>query len=619
MRLEFGELRLDQFKCFIGDHCHTLNLDVDYAGLYFVKGVNKAEPRLGSNGSGKSTLWQALTWILYGRTASGLKNPDVKAWYGKKKTSGSVIVFVDSVEHVIERTASPNKLMIDGNDAGQDAVDRLLSMSFDVFIQTVLMAQGQPLFFDLQPRAKMDLFSDVLELERWESRSAQASSQVSRLNDVMHNVDTDIVSVESAMDEIEDTLQDLKDKSNSWESDRASQIENREKSLKKCVDVIDKLQKQYDTADLTYDSVETDRRLSVKELDKIYDDLKKVDKDYNDCVVEIKSLEAQSQRLQKEYDDLGDAEDCPVCGQSLEGTDLIEHQEELRLEIKRLNKRISNGVPKNIKTKRDKLNSRVDGLEKTIKELQSKSDAIADERDAVYPRLAQAKAEAKELEKLIEENIEQDNPFTDQIKKMRRKNSKLQVEHRELTDEKKLVQEDIEHTKFWVKGFKDIRLYIVEDVLQEMHLVSSAMLDEIGLVGWQINYDIEKESKSGSIQRGINVTIVSPSNKNAVKWESWSGGEGQRLRLVGALALSEVLLNYANVQVGLEILDEPTRHMSSEGIEDTCAFLAERAYQLDKVIFYTDHAAVESRYFVDTITVEKDSKGSRIIQETVNE
>src|SRR4029077_19584673 len=121
------------------------------------------------------------------------------------------------------------------------------------------------------------------------------------------------------------------------------------------------------------------------------------------------------------------------------------------------------------------------------------------------------------------------------------------------------------------------QLYVITEVLQELEFVSNAMLADVGLEDWQIKFSIEKETQAGTLQSGLHVTILSPSNDKPVRWKCWSGGEGQRLRLVGALALSDVLLNHAGITTNLEVLDEPTSHLSQEGVRDLLPFLAERA------------------------------------------
>jgi DNA repair exonuclease SbcCD ATPase subunit len=140
--------------------------------------------------------------------------------------------------------------------------------------------------------------------------------------------------------------------------------------------------------------------------------------------------------------------------------------------------------------------------------------------------------------------------------------------------------------------------------------VTNAALADVGLMDWQVKYGIEKETKSGTIQRGLNVTILSPNNRVPVRWESWSGGEMQRLRIIGALALSDVLLGHAGINCGLEIIDEPSQHLSGDGVRDLCDYLAERAQGLGKQTFLVDHVAIQSSRFSSVINVTKERTGT---------
>ena len=97
-----------------------------------------------------------------------------------------------------------------------------------------------------------------------------------------------------------------------------------------------------------------------------------------------------------------------------------------------------------------------------------------------------------------------------------------------------------------------------------------------------------------------------------MKWESWSGGERQRLKLVGTLALSDVLLSKAGVAANLEILDEPALYWSAAGVHDLCAFLSDRARETKRSIFFVEHSASESAHFSKVVTVVKDRKGAYI-------
>jgi energy-coupling factor transporter ATP-binding protein EcfA2 len=97
-----------------------------------------------------------------------------------------------------------------------------------------------------------------------------------------------------------------------------------------------------------------------------------------------------------------------------------------------------------------------------------------------------------------------------------------------------------------------------------------------------------------------------------VRWQAWGGGVAQRLRLVGAIALSDVLLHRAGVSTNLLIMDEPTRSLSRAGIDDLVDLLSDLAKRSQKTILFVDHHAVPSTKFASVLTVIRDKSGSRI-------
>jgi DNA repair exonuclease SbcCD ATPase subunit len=228
----------------------------------------------------------------------------------------------------------------------------------------------------------------------------------------------------------------------------------------------------------------------------------------------------------------------------------------------------------------------------------------------VTPEVVRLETQIRELNKQAAVSEGEANPYQDQAQTLRRKISVLTTDLEALDKDVVSAERELERTRFWVKGFKDVRLYLLEELLQELELATNALLPESGLRDWAVRYAVEKETKKGTTVQGLNVTVLSPHNKSPVRWEVWSGGEGHRLRIVGALALAEVLLAHAGVQTNLEVLDEPTQHISQEGIQDLCEFLAVRAKQFEKDVFFIDQMAVESAHFSEIITVVKTATGS---------
>jgi DNA repair exonuclease SbcCD ATPase subunit len=613
MKLDFVNITIVNFKSFSGKH--KLDLASFGSGLHFLRGKNKIEPRLGSNGAAKSSLWDALTWCLYGRTVDGLRNPDIEPWHGDKNTDVSVGVWTDK-EHpsIVTRTTHPNGLKIDGETVGQEQVEQLIGLNFDTFCHTVLLGQDQPLFFDLAPKAKMDLFSAVLDLDRWDLRAAKASEKARERAITESEIIGEITGVETALSQISLMSEKVKKQSEEWNTEQVRQMETTEGRIAELKRGLEHLQGEHATADLAYDSADTE----LRDIQKRLPEFSRKSEGYLQKRADIKGrldvVNLEIDRLKLALEKRGDGARCPTCGQSVKGTSLAKHRAELAEQLEGTESE-KKSLNKKLKTIDELIDAHKKGIEivrKAQGEFQTKANKAQDLLDSLIPQIAEHNARIASLTEQVKTKQETENPYQIQLTDLRRRKTKLTADQRDLTERLDRIRSLIERTKFWVKGFRDVRLYIIEDVLQELELTTNAMLEDVGLIGWEVRFDVEKETKSGTIQRGLNVMILSPKHKQPVRWESFSGGECQRLRLVGALALSEVLLARAGVAPTMEILDEPTHNLSDAGVADLVEFLADRAKQLKRQIWLTDHMAVESSRFASVLTVIKDKNGSRL-------
>jgi len=609
MKLEFQQLEIAGFKCFNGTT--VLPLTQFEPGLYFLRGRNELEPRLGSNGAGKSSVWDAMCWCLFGRTPSGLRNPDIKPRQGK--TSGVLLSFtVDDKPHQLERTAFPNRLLLDTSEVGQEQIDDLIGFNFDVFTNTVLLGQGQPLFFDLPPKAKMELFGAVLNLDKWEQRAHVASSKASDLELQEAALHGEYQANVSAQEEIATTVKESRARSVKWEKEKQDRVNSYQVEIQQLRQRLTQAEESCEKADQSYTSISmslNDLRTLTKQTAEYYNNLRE---QYAGGDAAIKLLRSSLDKLEREIREVGQGGSCPTCGQSVKGTDLAKHQRHLFKEAAAITKEINAWPPEELT--KDLSEARLLLHDCEAKEAQFATQAREQRStlEILQRTIADLKGSMAGLKASSNDRAREANPFTAQLQALAKRLNELKADQSDIQEDLVKLTRLMERTRFWVKGFKDVRLYVIEEVLAELELTTNAALEEVGLVGWKVEYAIEKETKSGTIQRGLNVIIHSPATTTPVRWECWSGGEGQRLRIVGALALSEVLLNYAGVETNLEILDEPTQHLSAEGVRDCCDFLAARAKQLGRQCWYVDHQSVESARFASVVTVVKDKRGARI-------
>lgn len=177
------------------------------------------------------------------------------------------------------------------------------------------------------------------------------------------------------------------------------------------------------------------------------------------------------------------------------------------------------------------------------------------------------------------------------------------------------VNEEHAAVSFWVGGFKRVRLFIVEEALQQLELEVNNNLTSLGLMEWRIAFDVERENKSGGVTKGFIVLIYPPEATEPVRYEGFSGGETQRLRMAGDLGLANLIMERAGLSNTVEFYDEPSRHLSQEGLLDLAELLAQRAEAHGKRIFLVDHHVVDYSGFAGTILVVKDADGSRLTQQ----
>ena len=606
MDLSFSRMSLTDFKSFVGGP-HTLDFDAHPRGLCYVRGRNDCDTRLGSNGSGKSSLWDGLTWCLYGKTKDNLRNPDIRSWFGKSTAVVELDVVIDEDRYTITRQANPNRLRVNKKDVGQEEVESLIGLNFDTFLNTILLGQERPLFFDLDPSAKLQLFSDVLNLSRWEDRSKQASVSVTELDKELQSIERNIACSETRISQVEEQLKIGVKVRDAWKGENQAAIDKIQNELVPIEAQLEAFKIKLAEAEVEEDMVVTQHALSEKDSRAMFDELCRKGNAVSEAKTEKRSLERRISDFEKEVTELGDSDVCPTCGQSLEGTDLGAHKKELRKKIRNLNKEVAAlrldelvADQSDFKEKTQALRDSLDEEEQKIKKLRS---GVENWRKRCTDAAVESRSKLDKLERLENET----NPYSKQVREGERILVSLNKELKEYEENKKVVESNLRRTKYWVKGFKDIRLLVMEEVLQELEMVTTAMMQEVGLVGWHVKYDIEKETASGTVKRGLNLDIFNPDYGKSVRWKSWSGGEAQRLRIIGSLALAEVLLNHAGVVPDMEILDEPIKNMADQGVEDVCELLFDRSRNLERQIWYIDHQTIEGSMFDSVVEVVKNA------------
>jgi DNA repair exonuclease SbcCD ATPase subunit len=543
--ISFQRLHAENFKVYTD---FTFNFTQFGPGCHSIRGVNKVTPRLGSNGTGKSTLWDALLFALFGKTAKKLRAGDVVPYGTNFNPKVTLDFTVDGAPHRIIRRAWPHALTLHKGDhavaqSSQEHIEQLLGMDMETFMHTVVLTQGAPLFLDLAPRDKLSLLSSVLNLDRFEGYATTAKGKLSTIKLEDSTLQIARATVEGQLAEVERGIDEMQARAAEFKTANAASIKLFKQRVAEAASSLG-------TAETAVMAAKVDRDAAHLEL-----------LDANAAMSEAAVDHSNGMALRIKAGRMTVGSDCPQCGQPV---------------TKEARARIADEAEKLITgSNHAALMEKHGKLVITYREVDRDYGQLIEVERSASVNLANLKTALDELQVRV-------NPFTHQLEKLQARQQKLHERATEIDARRAVLETSRQHIEPWVDGFRNIRLVVLDDVLSTLSVLTTSYANELGLP-CNVHFGIERTTKAGTTVSGIQMTV------DAIeKIEAWSGGEAQRLRLAASLALSASLLVEAGLNIDLLALDEPSAHLSAEGLNELTAFLAQHAEAEGRRIFFTD-------------------------------
>lgn len=608
--LRFLSLHLEDFKNF-----SEAEIKLDRApGLYFISGQNKINPELGANGVGKSTIWDAMFWCLFGKTIRDARPAASVSPWGKKGMTRVHLKFMrgdDEIELV--RTRNPNYLELYEDEGpreiSQDEIPKILGMNEEMLRRTIILGQFGTMFLDLRPEQQSQMFTEALSLDVWLKAVDQAKVATTNAEAQIREIEKDQAASAALLDSLRDDISNTIKASDEFDEAKKDNVENLTISLYIAEEADKAANANVTTKPNPPDdtSKATSRKLNdlLQQEAGLLRDHNNTKRDVRDETDEVERLIALGKKPKKT---------CKECGQEIKDAEYTRQLMKAQTALTEAN---------------DDLCRQVSELETLSKGIATLKTLLAREEEAVK---AARKAYDRALDEWTEVNREVNRTsMTLQRAKDDLKREKATVNHhRELLinqrarrdkvkdqqavmikalDEQKGLQEQ---AKYWVDGFRELRLSIIDETLVELEMSASRHASMLGLEDWGIRFETERETASGKVSAGFTVMLYPPGQDEPIRFESYSGGESQRWQLATSFALSEVLLARAGVSPSIEVLDEPTRGLSAVGVDDLLEHLHDRALELGRAIFFVDHHSLDKGSFDGTMLITKSKSGSEL-------
>lgn len=293
MSLIFKELTIRNFLSF-GNIEQTIKLNGKNFQIITGKNLDKSNDDGDKNGCGKTTIFQALSYVLTGKSIGNKVNLGSLVNNINKKNMYVYLTFEkDGVEYRIERGRSPNFLHFYKNDEEitvdeslgdsrdtQAEITKVIGMSDDVFTQMILLSCSVPLFLDQTTSNQKQIIEKILGVdvisEKIDSLKVLIKDTKNNLNNELFKYNTIKENNDSITKSIEKQISDM----NQSKQQRIAKISSDIASYKQMYETLSKI--DYD-----------------RELQNF-----KLIEEYNKCLEVINSNIKLKEDLKKKIDDI---------------------------------------------------------------------------------------------------------------------------------------------------------------------------------------------------------------------------------------------------------------------------------------------------------------------------
>ncbi len=537
---------------------------------------------IGNNGAGKSTIFDALTFVLFGKSFRNINKPQLTNSINEKDCLVEIEFKISSSEFKIRRGIKPSIFEIykNGELFNQDASSSeqqkwfeqsVLKMNFKSFTQIVILGSSNFVpFMQLSATNRREVIEDLLDIKIFSSMTNIVKEKIRSIRD---DVRTLTLKKESLQDKVRmqnDFIQEI-------ESRSKEDITTKKGSITTLMEEVSEYMDQNSKTQVNIES-------RTKEQEKVIGAADKLSK--------LNTLKGQITQkvttITEEHKFFTENTVCPTCHQDIE--------EEFRVN------RISD-----VQNRAKELKDGYVKLEETIK--------FEKERERQFNILS------KEITKLTH-GISQNNT---RIASHQRRIQDLESEIQRITDQlqnssteyEKLTkfQEDLENSDTNLSEKKETIAYydFTQSLLKDSGVKSKIIQKYLPLINKQVNRYLQMMDFyiNFTLDEEFNESIQSPIHEN-FSYTSFSEGERQRIDLALLFTWREVAKFKNSTNTNLLIMDEIfDSSLDGFGVEE---FLKIVKYVIeDSNTFIISHKTDLHDKFDNVIKFEKFKGFSRIV------
>ena len=638
--MKFLAISIRNYAPFYGDHVFGL---AD-RGLTLIMGDNRDEPRMDSNGAGKSSIFDALDWCLFGVSPRGDHADSMVNEEAFSQRGAECQVVVNLVDDkgqswVIQRgrSKSKNTLVLRGPGglvealdvkATQVRIEEVLGLDREVFHAAVLFAQGDMVrYADSTDAERMSILTRILQLGEIDEYLDRTKSLVKVLESDLARYSNARAILGGQRSVLE--AQDYEANEKAWEYARKAalgQYDTQIAQAKAQVAVLQAegvnptyIQQQRDQAQAELTAMAAP--MESPELTVAWERMRVQDVEARTLVGQLQAAQTALQKVEATGEGV-----CRECGQQITGEHLAFERARLAesvvtfrsasqsaagqlhqvTEVVRQLEAQQAQVMQAWQIQRDEVTRRFATLDAQVREAASKQAEVGRAQDAVQRLVA-----AKELKAL------ETNPFEVRERERRGALDKLAHQEADLDQVEFYATEDLKYLAFWVQAFgsKGLKSYILDTRIQEMTVEVNRWVQMLtGGTIW-VQFEAQKQTRGKKLVNAPAIRVCRWNPDGTIterNYQSWSGGEKQRISFAVDFGLSRLIARRARNKYDLLILDEVFKHLDRAGKEAVVEMLQVLSRERSSV-FVVEHDDEFKGAFENIVSVTKQNRRSEFV------
>ena len=571
-------------------------------GLFLIKGYNHDLQATMESAIevGKTNLFEAILFTLFGKTARNLTKADYIFW-GENELYTEIELYDGTI---VKRTLEEVSAIIEGKEykdkitSVQNQINSWLNCNYNAFFFATFFGYGYTSIVDLSPAERLRLFTSLFSLDILDKCSTKAKQKVNQIDTRLQKINYEIAETTGQIKELSVSYEDKKEK---WENEKQ---EKKKILLEQKQNIIDKINKAQEILEAKKKKlqelqdefgIEADYKELRNERDKLEAEIKELEKKRHQFSLTLYSCEREIKKLKEQLNQFKGSK-CPLCGSSVSNKSAILVDLKSAISSKRgqlygLNEKIEE-IDNELIKKKAKLSAITSQIDNLIN-FKNQTNTIEGEISKFKLYLQEWKNQIDKIKKDLVLLDSEQNPYESLEVERLQKLNKMKTKLDKLVIKQKQHQENSEQYSFWITGFKQVKMMMLNDLMSNYQKLFNSFLSIFGSKA-KVKIDF---SDTG-------IDFIFEYGKREVRFDSYSSGVKQLLRLSSAFALQSLLSMRIGKPLKLLVLDEPCVNLSLNERHKIVDYLMQ--IKNTKQIFLIDHAIdVQQRPFDKVLMVEK--------------